>query len=85
MLPVSQFLLTPPSSLTVLVHTNVSLPCVSNNSNGVSWNWTTSANIMTDDIALSIININPDNAGVYTCTSGRENSTVNITVLCKLL
>ena len=81
----SQFLLTPPSSLTVLVNTNVSLPCVSNNSNGVSWNRTTSANIMTDDMALSIININPDNAGVYTCTSGRENSTVNITVLCKLL
>lgn len=80
----SRFLLTPPSSLTVLVNTNVSLPCVSNNSNEVSWD-RNSTNTVINDIALSIININPDNAGVYTCTSGRENSTVNVTVLCKLL
>ena len=80
----SRFLLTPPSSLTVLVNTNVSLPCVSNNSNEVSWDRNL-ANTVINDIALSIININPDNAGVYTCTSGRENSTVNVTVLCKLL
>lgn len=78
----SRFLLTPPSSLTVLVNTNVSLPCVSNNSNEVSWD-SNSTNTVINDIALSIININPDNDGVYTCTSGRENSTVNVTVLCK--
>ena len=83
MLPVPQFLLTPPSSLTVLVNTNVSLPCVSNNGNEVSWD-TNSTNTVINDIALSIININPDNAGVYTCTSGRDSSTVNVTVLCKL-
>lgn len=83
MSPVSQFLLTPPSSLTVLVNTNVSLPCVSYNGNEVSWDGT-STNTVINDIALSIININPENTGVYTCTSGRESSTVNVTVLCKL-
>ena len=84
--PSSPFRLLPPSTLNVYEGTNVTLPCLASAEFTTNWTFPTSSNniVITNQTALSIVDVSRDNTGNYTCQVNETDATVMLNVLGKL-